>query len=367
MSQAQICRVEKDSNYTTMGNFHLRDKSLSLKAKGLLSLVLSLPPDWDYSISGLVAIIKEKETVVKSCLRELKEMGYLSVEKETPTKENGGHFRYVYIFYEKSQLLNHKTENSICENLGVENLGVEVLGIENQGQINKDKLNTKKLNTKKIKKKINKKDEMLKNYEVVCEEFVDEKLRQSWWDFLEMRLEQHNKTYTEKGIRLKIKEFKNSIGEDIELGKAALDQAVAENWVGWHINNSTKLLKSDYSTLVGKELVYQPKDGEDVTYQRMFDKWKQYLGTSLKQTEQEVNACKELLDDLGEEWVEKLIVALRMRSETRFVVRDIKLIQGFKDLADNRSLMVGFYNEHWREWQRTQQEVQTGKKPWELI
>lgn len=219
------------------------------------------------------------------------------------------------------------------------------------------------------KRRISKKEQLEKNYEIVCSEFEDEELRQSWWDFLEMRLEQHNKTYTEKGIKLKIKEFKNSIGEDIELGKAALDQAVAENWVGWHINDSTKLLKNGYQADLEntrKDVLYKPKDGDDITYKKMFEKWKQYLGTSLKETDQEVAACKELLDDLGEEWVEKLIVALRMRGETNYVMREIKAIQDFVGLANNRSMMMSFYNEHRREWELKIREAQTGKKPWEL-
>lgn len=57
-----IVRVNKTNNYTVMSNYHLRNRELSLKAKGLLSLMLSLPDDWDYSIAGLVAICKENET-----------------------------------------------------------------------------------------------------------------------------------------------------------------------------------------------------------------------------------------------------------------------------------------------------------------
>ncbi len=52
-------KIEKNKNYTIMSNYHLRDKNLSYKAKGLLSFMLSLPDDWDYSINGLVAISKE--------------------------------------------------------------------------------------------------------------------------------------------------------------------------------------------------------------------------------------------------------------------------------------------------------------------
>ena len=72
-----VIRVHKSKNYTVMSNTHLRDKSLSLKAKGLLSVMLSLPDNWDYSIAGLVAISKENETAVKSALNELKDNNYV--------------------------------------------------------------------------------------------------------------------------------------------------------------------------------------------------------------------------------------------------------------------------------------------------
>ncbi len=72
---SSVCRVNKNENYTIMSNFHLRSKNLSLKAIGLLSKVLSLPKDWDYSVSGLSSICKEKETAIKAALDELKAWG----------------------------------------------------------------------------------------------------------------------------------------------------------------------------------------------------------------------------------------------------------------------------------------------------
>ena len=64
-----------------MSNYHLRDRNLTLKTKGLLSIMLSLPEDWDYSIKGLVSICKENETAVRSALKELETNGYLTREK----------------------------------------------------------------------------------------------------------------------------------------------------------------------------------------------------------------------------------------------------------------------------------------------
>lgn len=133
-------RVNKNQNYTVMSNTHLRDMNLSLKAKGLLSVMLSLPENWDYSIAGLVAICKENETAVKSALKELKESRYLIITKVLPNKTASGRIEYIYDIYEEPQ----KQE---VEKQGVENLGVEFQGVENQGQLNTNILNKEKLNT----------------------------------------------------------------------------------------------------------------------------------------------------------------------------------------------------------------------------
>lgn len=100
---SSVCRVNKNANYTVMSNYHLRSTNLSLKAIGLLSKVLSLPENWDYSISGLTAICKEKETAIKAALDELKYWGYLVVTKLMPNETNSGRIEYVYDFYEYSE------------------------------------------------------------------------------------------------------------------------------------------------------------------------------------------------------------------------------------------------------------------------
>lgn len=133
-------RVNKNKNYTVMSNTHLRDMGLSLKAKGLLSVMLSLPETWDYSIAGLVAICKENETAVKSALKELRDSRYLIITKVMPNETKSGRIEYIYDIYEEPQ----KQE---VEKQGVENLGVEFQGVENQGQLNTNKESTKELNT----------------------------------------------------------------------------------------------------------------------------------------------------------------------------------------------------------------------------
>lgn len=90
-------RVHKTSNYTVMSNRHLRDESLSLRAKGLLSVMLMLPDDWRFSVSGLASILKEGVGAVRSTLAELKDAGYVRVEK---VRDEAGRYRYEYDIYE---------------------------------------------------------------------------------------------------------------------------------------------------------------------------------------------------------------------------------------------------------------------------
>ncbi len=96
-----VFRVEKNANYTTMSNYHLRDKGLSLKAKGLLSFCLSLPESWDYSVMGLVAVCKEGRDCVMSTLSELEETGYL--RRSRARKADGTLGAAEYVIYEYPQ------------------------------------------------------------------------------------------------------------------------------------------------------------------------------------------------------------------------------------------------------------------------
>lgn len=146
-----VIRVNKTDNYTVMSNYHLRDDKLTLKAKGLLSQMLSLPPTWDYTIAGLVAINKEKESAITSALKELKTHGYLVVTKLMPDKTQSGRIEYIYDIFEQPK---QYTEKQGIEKQAQEKQGIENQGLENQRQINnkesnKDKLNKDKLNTDK--------------------------------------------------------------------------------------------------------------------------------------------------------------------------------------------------------------------------
>lgn len=126
-----VFRVHKTKNYTLMSNHHLRDKNLSLKAKGLLSVMFSLPDSWNYSIPGLCAILKENETAVKSTIKELKATGYLVVDKKKPCKEEGrSKFEYIYNIYETPQEVPNNDIIQVPPQQGIENLPLETPGVE---------------------------------------------------------------------------------------------------------------------------------------------------------------------------------------------------------------------------------------------
>lgn len=92
-----VFRVEKNKNYTVMANYHLRDKELSFKAKGLLSYMLSLPEDWDYSLNGLASVSKEGIKAIKNIVSELKKQGYLEINK---IRKENGQYQYEYLIRE---------------------------------------------------------------------------------------------------------------------------------------------------------------------------------------------------------------------------------------------------------------------------
>lgn len=92
-----VFRIEKTNNYTVMSNYHLKDINLSYRAKGLLSFMLSLPDDWDYSVKGLVKVSKESIKAIRSTLKELEDMGYLI---RTRIQLDNVRFDYEYAIYE---------------------------------------------------------------------------------------------------------------------------------------------------------------------------------------------------------------------------------------------------------------------------
>ena len=108
-----VFRVEKSRNYTVMSNYHLRDRKLSLKAKGLLSQMLSLPEDWDYTLKGLAQINRESVDAIRTAVWELEAAGY--IRRTQNRDEKGKMGGMIYTIYEKPQPAPGKTETEIPE------------------------------------------------------------------------------------------------------------------------------------------------------------------------------------------------------------------------------------------------------------
>ncbi len=145
-----VFRVEKTKDFTVMCNHHLRNVKLSLKAKGLLSLMLSLPEDWDYTTKGLACICKDGVDSIASALKELERQGYLT--RQRIRFENGRLGDIEYTIHEKpvgeeTEEVPPKRENPRQVNPRQGKPGQEKPGQGNPPQLNTDPLNTERSKT----------------------------------------------------------------------------------------------------------------------------------------------------------------------------------------------------------------------------
>jgi len=250
-----IFRVEKTKDYTTMSNFHLREKDMSLKAKGLLSWMLSNDDDWDYSIAGIVANCKENETAIKTALKELQDFGYLEVIKKSPDKEVST-IHYEYIVHEKPI------------NQDIENLPLENLVLENQVQRNTNIRNTKKRSllskdnisglVDTVEKKKSGKSQYVKCMELI-NDFTDDAILQEYLQncyklFNENAREAGTPFYTNtfKGKINKLKQLSDDNYEQREIVLQTLDN-------GWNSFYALKKDKTYGNKKVASDMGYEIK------------------------------------------------------------------------------------------------------------
>ena len=140
-----VFRVERTGDYTVMSNFHLKDKRLSLKAKGLLSQMLSLTDDWDYTLSGLSYINRESKDAIRSAVNELETAGY--IRRRQTTDASGKFAANEYTIFERPIEGEPMLDKPLSENpITVNPSAVNPLP-ENPTQLNTKKSNTQKQNT----------------------------------------------------------------------------------------------------------------------------------------------------------------------------------------------------------------------------
>ena len=264
-----VFRINKTKNYTVMSNYHLKDRGLSLKAKGLLSLMLSLPDEWDYSISGLCAICVESESAVNSALKELKKRGYLRVDKIMPDKTSTGRIEYEYNIFEQP-----------CEKQGIEKQGLEIQpleiqpleiqpleiqGLENQGQLNTKESSTKKSNTKESSTKYKKesKKEARQSFDELIDAYTkNEELRKALREYIQMRTAIRKKI-TNRGLELAFNTLDKLANNDAEK-VAIVNQSIMNSWQGLFALKGNNAYKQQNQP---------PKDEDNEAVKKARDKW----------------------------------------------------------------------------------------------
>ena len=206
-----VMRVHKTANFTVMSNYHFKEKKMSLKAKGLLSLMLSLPEDWDYSVAGLTTLSKDGKDGVMTALAELEKFGYLT---RTRLVNDKGQFDGVeYNIFEQPQ------EKPVAEKPISENENSEKPISENSQQLNTNTSITKE----------NKYIKGLSTKEMVECEIPDPELRKLYFDYIDLR-EEMGAPLTKKGMRMLIDRCERLSEYQVRVQKAILETAIINNW-----------------------------------------------------------------------------------------------------------------------------------------
>lgn len=211
-----VIRTIKNENYTTMCNTHLRDKNLSLKAKGLLSMMLSLPDKWHYSVKGLEGICKESKNTINSVLNELEDNNYLVRRRRYC---NGKISEWEYIIFENNE--NHDEELLHLKNEDIENEDIENRDVY---KITKE-LSTKELNTNEYKEKNIKKESV---NSVIAEYTENKELQDALHDFVDMRTKAR-KPLTVRAMKLSLNELDKLAVDDVTK-IAIVNQSIVHTW-----------------------------------------------------------------------------------------------------------------------------------------
>ena len=208
-----VIRVNKTKDFTIMANYHFRDKNLSLKAKGLLSMMLSLPDGWGYSIEGLVKLSSDGRASVMAALNELEKFNYLKRSRSRDLSGKLGEAVYDIFEQPKSDFPT-----------------LEKPTLENRTLLNTNKLNTKVLNTnnKKVSKAQSK---LVENFDSIIQKSTEStELREALVEFVKFR-KLIKKPMTNKALELIIAKL-NKLGQSDRERVAILNQSIERGWAG---------------------------------------------------------------------------------------------------------------------------------------
>lgn len=210
-----IVKREKNKDYTTISNVFLRDKNLSIKAKGFLAVVMSLPEDWEFTIGGICSVLKEGKTAIYSAIQELKDCGYCKID--IFRDEKGMITGNDYTFREVPKFEEQYNGNPHSEN---PNVG-------NKRQINKEEINNgiDKAKSKEKESKLSSK----KTYDL---SFVDEKYMSTFTEWLEYKSERKEKYKTESSLKACYNRLLKLSGNNPQIAEEIVQQSIANNYAG---------------------------------------------------------------------------------------------------------------------------------------
>lgn len=228
-----VIRVEKTSNYTVMSNWHLKEKQMTLKAKGLLSLMLSLPNDWDYSIAGLVTLSNDGKDSVMNALKELESLGYLIRKKQTDAK--GRFAGYEYIIFEMPNTEKPQEELPCSEKPNT----------DNPTQLNTKQSNTKKQSIKKQKE--SKKSEVA--FDTLIENYAkgNEEIKTLLGEWLKVR-KAKRAAMTNYAIELNLNKLDRLAKESNLTVPEYLKEVICRGWQAFYAIKNFDNKKNDYAS-----------------------------------------------------------------------------------------------------------------------
>lgn len=230
-----VMRVHKTKDYTVMANAHFFERDMSLKAKGLHSLMLSLPDDWDYSIMGLTTLSKDGKDSVMAALNELERFGYLT--RTRITDERGRFAGYDYDIFEQPQQAKEmppEAEKPCAENPNTEkpNSGKPLQLITNQSNTNQP--NTKEEKEIKKESKQGSFDRLINDYvEENAPHYKKEEIRGLLQEWLKVR-KAKRAAMTDKGIELNLQKLNKMATESGMSVEEYLEAVIMRGWQAFY-------------------------------------------------------------------------------------------------------------------------------------
>ena len=229
---------KKTSKYTTISNVFLRDKNLSLKAKGFLTVIMALPDDWDFSIKGICSVLKEGKTSVYSAVQELKENRYC---KTTPSRDEKGLIIGLdYVFYEEPYKEEPNKEEPQQDNPHTENRDMDNMPQSNTKD-DKESNRTKDLPKERIDKSIPKKKAKFDVYADLS--YVDAEYADIWKEWLEYKDAIKSQYNAQKGAIIQYNSLLKYADNNVVLANAIVKRSIERSWQGlFELNDKEKAL-----------------------------------------------------------------------------------------------------------------------------